>query len=122
MVFLLSDFLHSPFSDQLLMGARRFDLAAMRLVDPREQQIPAVGRVRLRDLETSEQLVLNTSDPSFQKEQSVRFESVSRSLQEGFRSAGIDFAEFSTAEAIGGNLIRFLRGRSKGRRRFGRSA
>ena len=27
-----------------------------------------------------------------------------------------------TAEAIGGNLIRFLRGRSKGRRRFGRSA
>lgn len=117
LVFVLSDFLESPFSDQLTLASRRFDMAAMRLLDRREQEIPDVGRVRLRDLETGEQLVLNTSDASFQKEQEERFRAHSNELCEGFRKIGVDFVEFCTDEEMGPKLVQFLRGRARRRAR-----
>jgi uncharacterized protein (DUF58 family) len=60
-VFLLSDFQAPDFSRQLAVTARRHDLIAVPIVDPREQELPDVGIMTLEDSETGEQIVVNTS-------------------------------------------------------------
>lgn len=59
--FLLSDFQAPDFSKELSVTSQRHDLIAVRIVDPREQELPDVGRVTLEDAETGEQLEINTS-------------------------------------------------------------
>jgi len=63
-VFLISDFQAGEFSRQLSVTARRHDLVAIPVVDPRERELPDVGRVTLEDAETGEQIEVNTSDRS----------------------------------------------------------
>jgi uncharacterized protein (DUF58 family) len=61
-VFLLSDFQAADFSKPLAVTARRHDLIAIPIIDPREEELPDVGRVTLEDAETGEQIEINTSD------------------------------------------------------------
>jgi uncharacterized protein (DUF58 family) len=59
---LISDFQAPDFTKQLSVTARRHDLVAIPIVDPREMELPDVGRVVFEDAETGERLVVNTSD------------------------------------------------------------
>lgn len=61
-VFLLSDFQAPDFSKALSVTARRHDLVAIPVVDPREEDIPNAGIIVLEDAETGEQIEINTSD------------------------------------------------------------
>lgn len=61
-VFLISDFQAEDFSRQLAVTARRHDLIAIPIVDPREEDLPDVGLLTLEDAETGEQMEINTSD------------------------------------------------------------
>ena len=63
-VFLISDFQAPDFSRELAITSRRHDLIAMPIVDPREEELPDVGRLTLEDAETGEQIEINTSDRS----------------------------------------------------------
>jgi uncharacterized protein (DUF58 family) len=63
-VFLLSDFQAPDFSRELGLTSRRHDLIALPIVDPREENLPDIGRVTLEDPETGEQLEVNTSSAS----------------------------------------------------------
>jgi uncharacterized protein (DUF58 family) len=61
-VLLLSDF-HAPdYMKQLRVTARRHDLVALPIVDPRELALPDVGRIVLEDAETGERVLVNTSE------------------------------------------------------------
>ena len=61
-VFLISDFQAPDFSRELAVTSRRHDLIAIPIVDPREEDLPDVGRLTLEDAETGEQIEINTSD------------------------------------------------------------
>ena len=60
-VFLFSDFLDREFEKAWRRTARRHDLIAVHLSDPREEEVPPVGLVQLEDAETGKCLVLDTS-------------------------------------------------------------
>ncbi|HEX7343918.1 MAG TPA: DUF58 domain-containing protein [bacterium] len=60
--FLISDFWDRGFDDALRIAGKKHDLIAMHLRDPREQEIPAVGLVKLQDAETGEDFWLDTYD------------------------------------------------------------
>jgi len=60
--FLISDFQAADFSRELGVTARRHDLIAVPIVDPREEELPDVGWLTLEDAETGEQMEINTSD------------------------------------------------------------
>ena len=60
-VFLISDFQVPDFSKELSVAARRHDLIAISIVDPREEELPDVGWLTLEDAETGEQIEVNTS-------------------------------------------------------------
>ena len=60
-VFFVSDFQVPDFSKELSVTARRHDLIAIPIVDPREEELPDVGWLTLEDAETGEQIEVNTS-------------------------------------------------------------
>ncbi len=60
-VFVISDFLAGDFTKPLTVAAKRHDLVAMPVIDPGEEELPAVGILTLEDAETGEQIDLDTS-------------------------------------------------------------
>jgi uncharacterized protein (DUF58 family) len=51
-LFVISDFLDTPCANALKAAAARHDLVVIEVVDPRDEALPAVGPVVLRDAET----------------------------------------------------------------------
>lgn len=116
LVFLMSDFLSPDFERQLKLSSKRHDLSAFRLFDPLEQELPDVGKVRMRDLETGESLVLDTSGSfgfSFKKKRTEE----RTALKKLFDSNGVDYAEFSTGDQVVPTLSRFFTAKRDRRRR-----
>jgi len=61
-VAVISDFQAEGYERALGVLRRRHDVIALRLSDPRESAVPAAGLVALRDPETGERRVVDTSD------------------------------------------------------------
>lgn len=72
-VFLLSDMLDvdadgSPrYEDALKVAAGRHDLSVIKVYDPREESIPAVGLVNVKDSETGRTRWVNTDSPAVRR-------------------------------------------------------
>ena len=54
-------------SSRCRLLARRHDVVAIQVVDPRESELPAVGMVYVEDAETGEQIFVDTNDPVFRE-------------------------------------------------------
>lgn len=67
-LFIVSDFFDSnDYVKPLKILRRRHDVIILKISDLREQEIPEIGLIELEDEETGEQILVNTSDPIFQK-------------------------------------------------------
>jgi len=60
-VFLLSDFLDQGYETALRLAARRHEIIAITISDPREEELPPVGIVEMEAPETGERIVLDAS-------------------------------------------------------------
>jgi uncharacterized protein (DUF58 family) len=116
LVVLVSDFISEPgWERPLSMLARRHDLVAIRLVDPREFELPAVGTIVVEDAETGEQLVVDTDDPAFQRRLREAAEARDAELQRASRHAGVELFSVSTDEDLVGALVRMVELRKRRR-------
>jgi uncharacterized protein (DUF58 family) len=114
-VFLLSDFLADEFETPLAVAARRHDLVAVHLVDPRERELPRVGLVRLRDAETGREVVLDASDRSVADAYARRSQQRERDLERRLRRAGCDLVSVDVTQPVVDPLQRFFQKREKRR-------
>ncbi|MFC1754753.1 DUF58 domain-containing protein [Thermoproteota archaeon] len=60
-VFLISDFMDSNYEKSLRTAAKKHDLVPILVEDPAEQILPSSGLVVLKDAETGNEIVLDTS-------------------------------------------------------------
>jgi len=116
LVFVISDFISEPgWEKSLELLARRHEVIAIRLVDPREAVLPDVGPVILQDAETGEQIYVDTGDRAFRR----RFEEAAAAreaaITAGFRRAGIEAVTFSTDEDLVRSIVRMATLRKKRR-------
>jgi uncharacterized protein (DUF58 family) len=111
-VFVLSDFLAAGYEKSLRALHKRHDVVAIPVADPREREIPAAGLVRLRDAETGETHVFDTSDPAFLKAWGVRPAGLPETAAL-FRSSGIDSIPLRTDAPYEIPLVRFFKEREK---------
>ncbi len=116
-VFLLSDFLDRGFEQSLKRTAKRHDLIAIRVADPREENLPSVGLLELEDAETSERLLLDTSSRRLREAYAQAARRRREALRQLTRAAGADFIEASTDGHHLDALIRFFRLRERRLRR-----
>ena len=112
-VFLVSDFLGERYEQPLRVVARKHDLIAITMTDPREEDLPPLGLVNLEDAETGERLVVDTSDRRtrrYLKEWARARRAKRESL---FRSVGVDALELFTDRPYDVPLVRFFHRRAK---------
>jgi uncharacterized protein (DUF58 family) len=79
MVVIVSDLPLAPGLEQAI-GAlgRRHEVVAIEVRDPRERDIPGVGPVTLRDMETGRRRLVDTSDPRFRSRFAATVEATDR--------------------------------------------
>lgn len=107
-VFVVSDFMGAfDWASELSALGQRHDSVVVRLVDPAEVVLPQGGLLLLQDPETSEQLLLDTTDPQFRQRYTRMVEDRQAQLAQCFAQAGIDALELSTDEDLASALIRF---------------
>jgi uncharacterized protein (DUF58 family) len=116
-VFLLSDFLDTGFERAFRHAGRRHDLVAVRLTDPREEDLPAVGLLELEDPETGQQILVDTDNASVRAAFHQLAEQRREALRELNRRAGSDLFEASTDGGHLDALLRFFRAREQRLRR-----
>ncbi len=91
-VFFLSDFLatSAEYERDLIITAQRHDFIAVMLSDPLESEIPKVGLINLRDAETGEERMVDTSTKLWRKafhRQTEQFDTMRHDL---FNRANVD--------------------------------
>ena len=112
-VFVVSDFFDTGYQKALAVAGRRHDTVVIRMGDPRERELPAVGYIELEDAETGEQLTVNVSDPAFREAFAHDVTETRTTLEREFRKTGIDVIELSTDRPYADRLMRFFRQRAK---------
>ena len=112
-VFVVSDFFATGYQKALAVAGRRHDTIVIRMGDPRERELPAVGYIELEDAETGEQLTVNVSDPAFREAFDHDVTETRTTLEREFRKTGIDVIEISTDRPYADRLMRFFRQRAK---------
>ncbi len=112
-VFLISDFLTLPSLRALSVSRGRHDVIAVSVSDPREQQFPDVGFIRLQDAETGELIELDTRHPRVRAALQQRWRRREDELKALLQRAGIDRLQISTHEAYAVGLRRFFETREK---------
>jgi len=115
--FLISDFWAQGFERAVKAAAQRHDLVAVRVDDPREHQLPAVGLVTLQDSESGELIVVDTSDQRLRADYAKAAAARERDLTSVFRREGIDQFAVTADGSVTTPLVKFLREREKRRRR-----
>ncbi len=116
---LISDFPPQPGLERAI-GAlgRRHEVIAIEIRDPREREIPDVGPVHLRDLETGRRHLVDTADPRFQSRFAAAVEAADRARDAMFARAGARHVIAETGVDWVLPLARSL-GRPAARRRAG---
>jgi uncharacterized protein (DUF58 family) len=114
--FVLSDFQVNDdelVRKKLRVASKRHDVIALSLRDPREEELPSVGLVELRDAETGERVLVDTFDRNvrdgFAAKARVRLETLRRLL----RSASVDHVEIRCEADYMLPLIKFFKMRER---------
>jgi uncharacterized protein (DUF58 family) len=116
-IFLISDFLTSGYQSALGRLARRHDVIALQLYDPRERELPDLGLVTLHDSESGAWQVVDTSDRATRDQFQRHAADFERELHDDLRLSGADFVRLETGRPYAESLITFFRRRERAQRR-----
>ena len=118
LVVLVSDFITAPgWERPLLQLTERHEVVAIRLLDPREYELPDAGVIVVEDAETREQLVVDSSDAEFRRRLREAGEQREEELRVMTLRAGVDIHGVSTADDLVQALVRIIESRKRRRRR-----
>lgn len=94
---------------------RRHDVVAVQIADRFELELPALGRMMLKDAETGDVVEIDTSDARRRQAFSERQKRSQKELERLLRSARIDFIQLQTDAPYAAALGRFFETREKRR-------
>jgi uncharacterized protein (DUF58 family) len=109
LVAVISDFQVAPgWDDALAVAARRHDVLAVQLVDPRDRELPDVGVITVRDPATGEQRELATNRRQVREAFAEAAQDRQRRLEAAFHRLGVDHLELSTDRAWLDDLVAYV--------------
>jgi uncharacterized protein (DUF58 family) len=116
LIVIVSDFISQPgWERPLHLLNQRNELLAVRLVDPRERELPDVGIVLVRDAETGEQLEIDTGDAAFRARFAAAAQAREAEVDRAFARAGVEVLALSTDEDLVGAIVRMAARRKRRR-------
>jgi uncharacterized protein (DUF58 family) len=114
--FVLSDFQvpdEETVRKKLRVASKRHDVVALSLRDPREEELPAVGLVELRDAETDERALVDTFDRNVREQFAAKSRLRLEALRRMLRSASVDHVEIRCETDYMLPLIKFFKMRER---------
>ncbi len=111
--FVLSDFQDDGYEERLRIAAKRHDLTAISVTDPREVELPKIGLIELEDAETGQTLLIDTSDSGFAGGFKFLAGEDRHQRADLFRSAGVGEVSIWTDKPYVDTLIQFFRSRER---------
>ena len=112
-VFLVSDFQAEGFEKPMRVLAKRHDLIAVTVVDPREVRLPNVGLIELEDAETGELILVDTSSAAVRRSYERLGRERADRFRELFASMGVDQIDIMTGKDYVPKLVHFFRVRER---------
>jgi uncharacterized protein (DUF58 family) len=88
--FVVSDFFDEGYERALALAAAKHDVIPVMLVDPRDEELPDVGIAALEDLETGEELLVDTSDPRVRQRYRDAMKELRAARDRVFRKLSLD--------------------------------
>ncbi|CAN7164304.1 DUF58 domain-containing protein [Terrabacter sp. LjRoot27] len=117
LLLVVSDFISADgWEAPLSRLARRHEVVAIQVVDPRESELPDAGGVYVEDVETGEQIFVDTSDVAFRARLAAAAESRQADLEARARKAGVDLYPVRTDDDLVRSLLRISELRRRRRR------
>ncbi len=113
--FLLSDMLDagpgcSPrYEEALKVASSRHDLSVIKVYDPREQSIPNVGLVHVKDSESGKSAWVNTASSKTRESYAEWFAAISAAETGIFRKYKIDSVDIATSDDYVKRLMMFFK-------------
>jgi uncharacterized protein (DUF58 family) len=107
-VFVVSDFISEPgWEKPLAMLTQKHEVVAVRLFDPLESNLPDLGLITMRDAESGEQLLVDTSSAKFRQRFSQIAAQRETELRQCLSRVGVDTLELSTDDDLVQSILRF---------------
>ncbi len=107
-IFLVSDFLTGNFQRQLSILNRKHDLIAVHVSDILEKELPSAGIIELRDSETGETMLVDTSSKRLRREYAKISQDRLSQLYDMFNSNNVDCISIQTSKPYINDLVRFF--------------
>ncbi len=108
-VFLVSDFMADNYENALRLANKRHDIIGVAVSDPREGDLPYVGIASLRDAETGEEIIIDTSKGKARRKYADLAEARVRARDERLRKTRVDAMHVSTDAPYVNEIHRFFR-------------
>jgi uncharacterized protein (DUF58 family) len=106
LIIVISDFIgDGDWEGSLRRLVPRHEVAALRVTDTADDELPEAGLVVVEDAETGEQLVIDTSDPLLRVRLRAEVEGRDASLDAGMRKAGVPAHRVTTTADLVTALI-----------------
>lgn len=111
--FILSDFIDTSFSDAIKVAGKKHDVIGIKLYDPLDMQLPAIGLLHATDLESGQSIVIDTDDFVTSQHYQQAFFNHTDWCKNIFLKAGCDLLHLRTDEDYVKLLQKFFIGRNR---------
>ena len=112
-VFVVSDFEDDSFMKPLRVLNQKHDVVAIQMLDKREQELPPVGLVKMRDAETGEEIWVNTLDRNFTKLYSEYIGEKWQKFSKETKAMNLDLVQIDAGESYVEPLVKFFKMRER---------
>ncbi|GMU86192.1 MAG: hypothetical protein AMXMBFR48_14340 [Ignavibacteriales bacterium] len=109
--FLISDFNDKGYEQVIRITARKHDLIAVKIEDPRENELPSVGLVQFADPESGKEMLIDTGSIKVRSLFYAKVQERKNLIRKIFTAAGIDTINVNTAQSYIPPLVNFFKKR-----------
>ncbi len=111
--FIISDFLDNTYENALKIASKKHDLVALIVYDDNEVSLPRIGLAYIKDPETNEVQLIDTSQSSIQKAYKEWYENYNTKLNQLFKKYRIDYLPINTQTDYVKPLMQLFKKRAK---------
>jgi len=107
--FVLSDFIDNDFYRALQIANRKHDLAAIRISDKGERELPNMGLIKVKDPENNIEKYIDTSDSTVRAAYKNYFDKQQQKNTDIFKRSGVDTVDIYTGQDYIKPLIKLFK-------------
>lgn len=113
-VFIISDFLTTDdISENIRRLSKKHDVLCLWVYDKKELELPNVGLIKVRDLETNKESIIDTSDLKFKNLYQYKVSEHFKRIKNLFSNSKVDHLTIENEDDYGKILLNYFKRRNK---------